>query len=203
MQNAFIESFNGSFRDELLNETLFLIADRGPREDHGMEGGLQPRQTPFIPRQSHAAGVCIEINTGNLGRMKPEINRRTLQTAGGKSGLRSSVLTLSNRRATKPALSYGSSALLCGLFHIVVAMSPARVVVSLVRVSRCLPLVDHRKDKTSERRVMVRSSFKPSITASAGCLVPTNDVHYRVSMRRHDPRICDWKDRRCVEYNES
>ena len=23
MQNAFIESFNGSFRDELLNETLF------------------------------------------------------------------------------------------------------------------------------------------------------------------------------------
>lgn len=23
MQNAFVESFNGSFRDELLNETLF------------------------------------------------------------------------------------------------------------------------------------------------------------------------------------
>ncbi|WP_207210021.1 hypothetical protein, partial [Tropicimonas sp. IMCC6043] len=40
-------------------------------------------------RQSHAAGIRNEIETGNQGRMRPEINRRILPKAGGKPGLRS------------------------------------------------------------------------------------------------------------------
>jgi putative transposase len=90
MQNGFVESFNGSFRDELLNETLFSSLAEA-RKDHRMEGGLQPTQTPLILGQPHAAGVCHEIETGNQGRMRPE-NRRILRKAGGKSGLRSAAL---------------------------------------------------------------------------------------------------------------
>lgn len=48
MQNGFVESFNGSFRDECLNETLFS-------SHHTLEGGLQCNQTPLITGQSHAA----------------------------------------------------------------------------------------------------------------------------------------------------
>ena len=93
MQNAFIESFNGSFRDELLNETLFSSLtearekitawkeDYNRNRPHSSLGNLTPQE------------FAIEIETGNQGRMKPEINRRTLQTVGGKSGLRSAHLT--------------------------------------------------------------------------------------------------------------
>jgi hypothetical protein len=66
-----------------------LVTGRGPREDRHMEGRLQPTQTPLILGQSHTVGVCNEIETGNQGRMRPEINRRILRKAGGKSGLRS------------------------------------------------------------------------------------------------------------------
>ncbi|GAB5460705.1 MAG: hypothetical protein HoeaKO_07960 [Hoeflea alexandrii] len=43
MQNGFVESFNGSFRDECLNETLFSSPTQGPRRHYRMEGGLQPK----------------------------------------------------------------------------------------------------------------------------------------------------------------
>ena len=54
-----------------------------------MEEGLQPQHTPLVPRQSHAAGICNEVETGNQDRMRPEINRRILPKAGGSAGLRS------------------------------------------------------------------------------------------------------------------
>lgn len=38
MQNGFIESFNGSFRDECLNETPFTVTGRGQDADRRMEG---------------------------------------------------------------------------------------------------------------------------------------------------------------------
>ena len=55
MQNAFVESFNGSFRDELLNETLFSTLSEARekitawKEDynhtrpHSSLGNLSPR----------------------------------------------------------------------------------------------------------------------------------------------------------------
>jgi putative transposase len=56
MQNAFIESFNGSFRDELLNETLFssltearekITARKGDynrQRPHSSLGNLTPQE---------------------------------------------------------------------------------------------------------------------------------------------------------------
>ena len=56
MQNAFVESFNGSFRDELLNETLFsslteaLEKIRAWKEDYNLNrphsslGNLTPQE---------------------------------------------------------------------------------------------------------------------------------------------------------------
>ena len=76
---------------------LVLIADRGPREDRRMEEGLQPQQTPLIPRQSHAARICNQIETGSQSRMRLENNRRILPKTGGKSGLRSSPKIFSSR----------------------------------------------------------------------------------------------------------
>jgi transposase InsO family protein len=47
-QNAFIESFNGRLRDELLNETLFTSLGPGPSRAERMEGRLQSRITTPI-----------------------------------------------------------------------------------------------------------------------------------------------------------
>lgn len=56
MQNAFVESFNGSFRDELLNETLLSSLaearekitawkdDEKPHRPHSSLGNLTPRE---------------------------------------------------------------------------------------------------------------------------------------------------------------
>ena len=43
-QNAFIESFNGRLRDELLNETLFTSLAHAPGGPGRLARGLQPRQ---------------------------------------------------------------------------------------------------------------------------------------------------------------
>ncbi len=64
-----------------------LIADRS-REDHCMEGGLQPTQTPLIPGQSHTTRICNEIETGNQGRVRSDTSQRILPKTGGQSGLR-------------------------------------------------------------------------------------------------------------------
>lgn len=78
MQNGFVESFNGSFRDECLNETLFssLAEARAQitlwKEDYN-------RQTTLIAGQYHARRVRYENGTGKTGRMRPQISPRTLQ----------------------------------------------------------------------------------------------------------------------------
>ena len=41
MQNAYVESFNGRFRDECLNEHWFASLERGSRGDRGVAPGLQ------------------------------------------------------------------------------------------------------------------------------------------------------------------
>jgi hypothetical protein len=71
MQNGFVESFNGSFRDECLNETLFSSLPRKGR-DHRMEGGLQQTTTPFIAGQHHAHRIRHENGYGKTGRIRPD-----------------------------------------------------------------------------------------------------------------------------------
>jgi putative transposase len=72
MQNGFVESFNGSFRDELLNETLFSTLaeartkitawkeDYNRTRPHSSLGNLTPEE------------FAMKIETGKEGRMRPE-----------------------------------------------------------------------------------------------------------------------------------
>jgi len=69
MQNGFVESFNGSFRDECLNETLF--SSLAEATNHSMEGGLQQTQTTFIIGQYHAHRIRHENGIAKKGRMRP------------------------------------------------------------------------------------------------------------------------------------
>lgn len=68
-QNAFIESFNGRLRDELLNETL-LGSLRHAREalllcSVALEGRLQHDQTAQRSRQSNTSGLCQKQRSWN------------------------------------------------------------------------------------------------------------------------------------------
>ena len=47
--NAFIESFNGKFRQECLNQHWFLSLRRGPGRDRSLERGLQRAVGPTVP----------------------------------------------------------------------------------------------------------------------------------------------------------
>ncbi len=61
MQNAFIESFNGRLRDELLNETLFTsLARLASRSDAG--GRLQQRTTTLATRMEDALRVRLQLS---------------------------------------------------------------------------------------------------------------------------------------------
>ena len=65
MQNAFVESLNGRFRDECLNEHVFqgLLADGTP--DHrGLADRLQCLPTSYQSRRVHSERVCNPISTG-------------------------------------------------------------------------------------------------------------------------------------------
>lgn len=53
IQNAFIESFNGWLRDELLNETLFPIAPASKGDGGGLAGRLQSQPTALPARLAH------------------------------------------------------------------------------------------------------------------------------------------------------
>ena len=57
-QNAFIESFNGRLRDELLNETLFTSLAHAPRGSGNLEGRLQHHQAAQRARQLDASCLC-------------------------------------------------------------------------------------------------------------------------------------------------
>ena len=79
MQNAFVESFNGRFRDELLNETLFT----SPAEAREKITAWREDYNRHIPRQSHPAGICKEIETGNQGGIRPQ-NTSNRRPDGGR-----------------------------------------------------------------------------------------------------------------------
>jgi putative transposase len=61
IENAFMESFNGKFRDECLNERWHR---RGTGNNRTMEDRLQPRSAAQLSRPSHTGGVCDQNRVG-------------------------------------------------------------------------------------------------------------------------------------------
>ncbi len=58
MENGYIESFNGKFRDECLNENWFFDLADARRKDRRVEGGLQPLRPHSALGYQNTDGVC-------------------------------------------------------------------------------------------------------------------------------------------------
>ncbi len=71
MQNAFIESFNGRMRDELLNETLFFGLDHATREDRRLGQRLQSSTPAFFARLRDAGGICRQSHRNRRSAAQP------------------------------------------------------------------------------------------------------------------------------------
>ena len=65
-------SFNGSFRDECLNETLFSSLTQARTAITAWKGGLQQKQTALVAGQYHSQRVRNENGYGKAGRMRPD-----------------------------------------------------------------------------------------------------------------------------------
>jgi hypothetical protein len=61
VQNAFVESFNGRLRDELLNETLFGSLPHCPRRPRKLVLRLQHRAASFEPGLADATGLRSKL----------------------------------------------------------------------------------------------------------------------------------------------
>ena len=67
-QNGFMESFNGRFRDECLNEHLFSTLTSGPADHRNMEDRLQHRTPAHEPGRAHPRSFCNPPQAGAYGR---------------------------------------------------------------------------------------------------------------------------------------
>ncbi len=65
MQNGFVESFNGSFRDELLNETLFSTLAEVVGNDGPEVSGLRSSSSPF------SANACTRLPGSGVQHRRP------------------------------------------------------------------------------------------------------------------------------------
>jgi len=71
MQNGFVESLNGRFRDECLNEHMFRKpAERSPA-DRGMANGLQRPPVAYEPWRPHPERVCNPVQNGPQREQSP------------------------------------------------------------------------------------------------------------------------------------
>ncbi|MDQ0350177.1 transposase InsO family protein [Ancylobacter vacuolatus] len=77
MQNGLIESFNGRFRDECLNETLFSSLSQARAAIASWKEDYNLNRLPLSSRQSIPAELAATIPL-NPGRLRPKINPRTL-----------------------------------------------------------------------------------------------------------------------------
>jgi transposase InsO family protein len=84
MQNGFVESLNGRFRDECLNKHMFRNLPRAPA-DRGMEDGLQRPPAAHEPWRSHPKRVCNPDPQGPKRAQSPVMNE-------GKQGATSAAL---------------------------------------------------------------------------------------------------------------
>lgn len=83
-QNAFAESFNGSFRDECLNETLFSTLSEARIK-------ITAWKDDYNHERAHLSLGNLTPNefAAKTGCIMPKINRRILHKIGGNVGLRS------------------------------------------------------------------------------------------------------------------
>src|SRR5262245_64393074 len=65
VDNAFIESFNGKFQDECLNENWFVDPRGRAHEDRGLADRLQRGAAPQRAREPHPKGVHREGRTSS------------------------------------------------------------------------------------------------------------------------------------------
>ena len=75
VQNAFIESCNGHFRDECLNHHGFISLPDAQQKIESLEAGLQPGSASELPGESnpgriHSAGRGSPVAYGSL-RARP------------------------------------------------------------------------------------------------------------------------------------
>ena len=86
LQNAFVESFNGRFRDECLNDTLFSTLSEA-------RSAITSWKEDYNHHRPHSALGNVPpaefAVTGNTGRLRPRTKLRTLPQTGGDWGLRS------------------------------------------------------------------------------------------------------------------
>ena len=70
MENGFIESFNGKFRDECLNENWFLDLADARAQDRDLAVGLQPGAAALGARLSHPGGVRKIVGGNRLWKRR-------------------------------------------------------------------------------------------------------------------------------------
>ena len=71
MQNAFVESFNGRMRDELLNETLFFDLDDARDQDRGVGRRLQRRAPALVAGIPHPGGLRRHLHRNGRSAAQP------------------------------------------------------------------------------------------------------------------------------------
>jgi hypothetical protein len=104
MQNGFIESFNGSVRDECLNLHWFASLHRREARDRDLAGGLQHRAPAQLTAGQHPSGVgrpaqrlrrsarhprwddCQEISWINDGGRSPNVRFSTARSVRFTTG---------------------------------------------------------------------------------------------------------------------
>ena len=74
MQNGFVESLNGRFRDECLNEHLFRSLPAARRHHRRMEDRLQRPPAAHEPRRPHPERVCNPVPNGPQREQSPVMN---------------------------------------------------------------------------------------------------------------------------------
>lgn len=82
MQNGFIASFNGSVRDELLTETQLSTRAEARKKIRAWKKN-DNRHRPTHPWEISRRRGADETGSGNEGRMRPVIHRRTSRRLEG------------------------------------------------------------------------------------------------------------------------
>jgi putative transposase len=71
-QNAFVESFNGRMRDELLNETLFFSLDHAREKLAGSRADYNTRQPHSAPGYRASAAYAAHLTATGRPAAQPE-----------------------------------------------------------------------------------------------------------------------------------
>jgi transposase InsO family protein len=81
-QNAYIESFNGRFREECLNEHWFTSSAR-PCDRRGLAPGIQRGAAEEGPRRTDPSGLCPKADAKPV-KLIPGLQSPVLLKTGGR-----------------------------------------------------------------------------------------------------------------------